>query len=309
MNNEMFSGLVNEVLGSFHAEYLMPNHDAFYDVGFRVMKNQQKSNLLQCHRLKYNGQLKLVYFLNDMTAFDRELLEADERYTYMLVYYLLDAIQDIENNGFLNINCIERRLNKVYVDSHTKNVKLIYVPLNLPVNSQDKVDFEAEIKSGLVQLLKEKQEADSAGIERLITYLTDDTLQLSEVGRQIQAADSTLEELKEVQFEKSEKIGCDEVVIKAVDTTMVFHIHQENYILGKSAERADGVIAGNPTVSRVHCRIFKAGGDYYLIDMGSANGTFFNRERVSSTTPVKLTNGGSLRIANMEFMVWRKENE
>ena len=41
--------------------YLLENNELFYDIGYKVMQNLEETYLLKCHRLKYNGKIKLVY--------------------------------------------------------------------------------------------------------------------------------------------------------------------------------------------------------------------------------------------------------
>lgn len=74
-------------------------------------------------------------------------------------------------------------------------------------------------------------------------------------------------------------------------------------MIGKSKDRVNGVIIGNPAVSRVHCKILYQNGTYFIVDMGSSNGTFLNGKRVSATEPLPIQNGSRIRIANIELMV------
>ena len=41
--------------------YLLENNELFYDIGYKVMQNLEETYQLKCHRLKYNGKIKLVY--------------------------------------------------------------------------------------------------------------------------------------------------------------------------------------------------------------------------------------------------------
>lgn len=54
------------------------------------------------------------------------------------------------------------------------------------------------------------------------------------------------------------------------------------------------------TVSRRHAEVRKDGGDYYASDVGSLNGTYLNRERI--TSPVKLANGDELQIGKYKLV-------
>ncbi len=66
--------------------------------------------------------------------------------------------------------------------------------------------------------------------------------------------------------------------------------------MGRSETR--DVIIPDPASSRHHCSIFPQEGRYILRDMGSANGTYLNGNRVRET---ELTDGDRVRIGNTEF--------
>lgn len=66
----------------------------------------------------------------------------------------------------------------------------------------------------------------------------------------------------------------------------------EELIIGRG-EKCRLVLDDN-YVSTVHARIFSNGGRYMLEDLGSTNGTYLNRKRV--TSPVELNRGDQVKI-------------
>lgn len=59
------------------------------------------------------------------------------------------------------------------------------------------------------------------------------------------------------------------------------------------------VVISDPYASQVHARVFRRDGTYYLEDMGSTNGTYLNRRKVTSATPV--SRGDRARIGKTEL--------
>lgn len=59
------------------------------------------------------------------------------------------------------------------------------------------------------------------------------------------------------------------------------------------------VVITDPYASQVHARVFRRDGTFYLEDMGSTNGTYLNRKKVSSATPV--SRGDRARIGKTEL--------
>jgi pSer/pThr/pTyr-binding forkhead associated (FHA) protein len=67
---------------------------------------------------------------------------------------------------------------------------------------------------------------------------------------------------------------------------------KESITLGRAAT-CDLVVADN-YVSNVHARIYLRDGSYWLEDLGSTNGTYLNRSRVS--TPTAIGPGDDIRM-------------
>jgi pSer/pThr/pTyr-binding forkhead associated (FHA) protein len=58
------------------------------------------------------------------------------------------------------------------------------------------------------------------------------------------------------------------------------------------------VFLDDVTVSRDHALIVQRGGDYYLDDCGSLNGTYVNRERIESH---RLVDGDELQVGKFKL--------
>jgi pSer/pThr/pTyr-binding forkhead associated (FHA) protein len=63
----------------------------------------------------------------------------------------------------------------------------------------------------------------------------------------------------------------------------------------------DGGLEGG--VSRRHCKIWREGGEYCVEDLGSANGTFLNGERLTPYLPHSLGDGDDLQLGQVRLGV------
>jgi len=63
----------------------------------------------------------------------------------------------------------------------------------------------------------------------------------------------------------------------------------------------DGGLEGG--VSRRHCKIYEEDGDYFVEDLGSANGTFLDGERLTPYLPHVLEDGDKLQLGRVELEV------
>ena len=142
---DYFAGKLTEIQETEDTAYLLENNEIFYDIGYKVMQNQENVNLLKCHRLKYNGKIKLVYFTRDDTSLADCLAKSDIDGVLNLIHRLIEAMLQIENLGFLNMACIDNRLSHIFVEPGTQNVKIIYLPVNLAgVGTYTRQTFSSE---------------------------------------------------------------------------------------------------------------------------------------------------------------------
>ena len=70
--------------------------------------------------------------------------------------------------------------------------------------------------------------------------------------------------------------------------------------IGKSLEN-DCVINDNPLISRRHARIEKDGSKYYIIDLKSTNGSFIEKKRIPSDIKVEIFDGDVFSLADEVF--------
>lgn len=267
MIKEYLGEQIIELENRFQSEYLLNNPELFYDTGFRVMKNQERSCLVPCHRLKYNGKIKLVYFTSEYSTMAQVLRDTDTEHIDIVISNLFRAIKEVRGNGFLNVSYLETRPDKIYVENNTYAVKLIYLPVNIPGVGAQTEAFENEVHAQLEKVMRETRPAE---VEHL-----------------------NISEKKE------------NLVLMSVDNQLTIEVTGDEFLIGKNAEKVNGVIEGNSAVSRVHCKIIKKNMKYYLADMNSANGTYVNNQRITQDNPVEIDEGARVKLANMEFIVRR----
>ncbi|MCD6350852.1 MAG: FHA domain-containing protein, partial [Armatimonadetes bacterium] len=83
------------------------------------------------------------------------------------------------------------------------------------------------------------------------------------------------------------------VVLNGDMANWEFTLEGEEMTLGRRSDN-DIVLPADRRISRQHARVFERDGDWYIEDMGSANGTFVNDRRVHA--PVRLRPGDRVRV-------------
>ena len=79
---------------------------------------------------------------------------------------------------------------------------------------------------------------------------------------------------------------------------------QDQYTVGKLNTEADFVIH-EPSVSRVHAKIQRNEGKYFVRDLNSTNGTFLNERRLRINERVQIQPGDTIAFARAEYRVGR----
>lgn len=290
MENIILEEHVLEAGGS-NTAFLLKNPDLFYDTGFKVMRNQKDGMLLECHRLRYNGKIKLVYFTEDLAPFDLMLEESAISGIRTLLHNLGNALRTVENNDFLNVVCIDNRLEKIFVDANTLSVKLIYLPINIPVNKIAAKACKRKIWEQLYRKLQTMPIAQNPEIKEILENLPYEAFLMPD-------------EKNTDSGDVSTKIGkAKKYALAEINGSIYIPIVGEEFLIGKSADKVNGVIEGNPAISRIHCKMLFERGKLLIQDMGSANGTFVNGRRLSAKECMEVEEGSRVKLANKEFVI------
>jgi pSer/pThr/pTyr-binding forkhead associated (FHA) protein len=87
------------------------------------------------------------------------------------------------------------------------------------------------------------------------------------------------------------------VIKKGPDAGMSFTISRQKISIGRHPE--SDIFLDDITVSRRHAEIRREEGKFGLIDTGSLNGTYLNRERIESA---ELNNGDEIQIGKFRLL-------
>ncbi|MEW6553042.1 MAG: FHA domain-containing protein [Actinomycetota bacterium] len=113
------------------------------------------------------------------------------------------------------------------------------------------------------------------------------------------AVESEIEEEIEVSLpiEFPEEGGAILVIKKGPDAGMRFALNRDLISIGRHPE--SDIFLDDITVSRRHAEIRREGGAYSLLDTGSLNGTYLNRERIEASP---LADGDEIQIGKFRLL-------
>lgn len=73
------------------------------------------------------------------------------------------------------------------------------------------------------------------------------------------------------------------------------------FVIGKERGRATYCISDNSSISRTHAKIMARGGRFYLVDLGSTNGTYVNGAKISPNVETEIARGDEIKLADEAF--------
>lgn len=303
MKTLLESGKIEEIKVSQNIAYILNDSSLFNLTDYKFLKSPNSNGLVKCTKVLYNGKIKLIYFSSGQKSFKNMIPSLDSNSFIKIISNILKTVLYVKNYGFLSCNNLDLSFDKIFVDSRTLAVSLIYLPINSL--NDDLFAFENELRSGFIKVITSAPLLDNTKMSRIISYLSNSELSFSELCENID---------REIEAEKVEPkeppLGSQPTLIFSCTDTqnpISFKINTPKYIIGKNPAKVDGVISFNPAIGRAHCRFIYRNNNYYIIDgdgiKSSTNGTYINGERIEDLQPHSVKNGDIIRLANSDFTV------
>ncbi len=325
--NESLRNKLSEVMGANNISYILNNSSDFSVTGYKVMQNQSSSGLLRCAKIMYNGKVKLVYIVDNNKPLSYVATRLGVNELNAVVFNLIQRAMDIKANGFFRAENLELDFNKIFVDTTDYSVHFIYFPVSGGATGKIST-FDNEFRIALINLFNAFPVFATAQFQKLCSDLANGSLPLEAILKKLQNnsngnnfgqdVDKINNNSKgyqhmgysDVSYRDGGVYGYVQVpqpimTITSINSPfqMTFTINQTEFLIGKNPNMVHGAVTYNPAISRVHCRINFDAGRYFLTDMGSANGTFINQQRLEKQQTVEVHNGDYLKLANSDFVI------
>lgn len=299
------TGKIRELSCGTNFAYIINENSDFLVTEYKVLKNQHDKGFVKCMRLMHNGKIELYYLTENYRPFSTMLSSIDGEGFMTIVTNLFASVLEVKNNGFLACQGIDISIDKIFVNPSNYTIGLIYIPTRTRAFESYET-FENELRTSLVKLISNMPTISSQKIVTLSMDLIDGTLDLEALVNKsrgmVHMSSTKSPEMVHmssatppVQKEKS-------LILIAPSYNITFCIDKGEYVIGKHPT-VDGVISFNKAISRYHCKILQNMGGYYVEDLGSSNGTYLNQKRLEPNKPMRIENGDSLRLADLDFQI------
>lgn len=338
--NSSLQNKLSEVVGANNIAYIINENSSFSVTGYKVMQNHNGSGLLKCAKLNYNGKIKLVYIVGNLKPLSHVATRLGVNELNAVIFNLIQRALDIKSNGFFRAENLELDFNKIFVDTSDDSVYLIYFPIS--GGTTGKISgFENEFRIALINLFNSFPVFNAPQFQRLCSDLSNGSLPLEQVLKKLQDningnyhtpmsppvgnMQNPIYQQQGYQnavnqqyyqniaypqgyqgvYDNQQQVAQPVMTITAINSPVqiALSISIPEYLIGKNPEMVNGAVTHNPAISRVHCKVTYSAGRYYLTDMGSANGTYVNQQRLEKQQTVELHSGDYLQLANSDFIV------
>lgn len=311
--------------------FVLETESIFNYAGYKVIRSTDELQFVKPGRLLHNGKVKLIYNISEYRSLASLLEDMDSEIYANIICNIYDAIKRLGSNGFIKIENTIINNEEIFIDIKDNSVHLICLPLNECVIHMNSEELHRNLKSNIMDTIKRYKHLESYVIKKLIENLSKDKLitidftekSENECENKMAVVEEEVSEINDKPekkkasffgkiFNKNKKSLSNEEIKEVTniklesldsDTPIILNINKDTYTIGKNESFVDGLILNDKTISRIHCRIVKEKGQYYITDLGSLNGTYVNNKKLIENNFVAINKGDVIKISRINFIV------
>ncbi len=275
--------------------YLLDEGGSFVPTQYKVLLNQATGCLLPCVRMSYNGR-EMFYYITGSKKPLSSMLSSMSGETFLTVAAnLLRAVVQVRQIGFLPCENIDLSLDKIFVNTVTEKVSLVYVPCS-PTLFEDGVSMENELRSRLIKLVN--------GVPNLSTPKT--TAFAVDLANGALSLESVLRRLDPKPVPPPPPAKKLYLLLGEGPAGKQIAVTKDHFVIGrtdKGTEKADFVLSESKYIGRRHCQIDTRGSSFVIKDLRSVNHTFLNGNQLAPEKEYPLKNGDTIKVVDFTLRV------
>lgn len=304
MNTKIDYGIITKIPCGENFEYVLEDNNYFNSTQYKILQGQMNNIFIPCMKIIRNGKISLYYIAQEYKTLSSMTETMDSDLMADVLIRLFDNLLEVQNNGFLDCQCINMSSDEIFIEKQTMNIKFVYLPIS-PKIVHSVAEFEQNLRVEIVNKLKQSIGQFSSRLEQLIADITNDSLTLEDIVHKYKG--ETTQQL-ERQQDKVTNIQEDthELKLVAKNTPTYFEciLNKDNILIGRKVGVVDIVIPFSNKISRQHCRIIRKDGAFYVIDEGSTSGTYVNKKRLENGKRYLIQQGDTISFADIEFEIF-----
>lgn len=300
MNSLMERNIIIENKRGNNFSYTLSDNNLFLSTEYKVLQSQGSKCFVECMKMLHNGKVELLYLTSNLKSLSNIITSITPDNFLSIIVNLFTSIITTKNNGFLSCKNVDVSFDKIFVDTRTNKVKLIYIPINQH-SYDDEQSFENEIRTSIVKVISNISSLSTTKTMQLSSDLQNGTLSLEKICAQLGGKFSSSPIPTREPDTTSHTSTCKLVALNSPQRFELV-VSKEEYTIGKK-DTNDGVVSFNKMISRVHCKITCKHSQFWISDLQSANGTYVNHVKLPSNQPHIMNNGDIVRMADSDFQV------
>lgn len=300
------TGVIQEIECGNNFGYVFQDNNSFVSTDYKVLQSQTNGIFVQCMKMMYNGKIQMYYITDDYRPISAVFAEINLDMLINIVINVFESIAEVRNNGFLSSQNIDISKDKIFVDSATLKVKLVYLPINRKVfNSY--AEFQSELRSRFIKLINEVVINSNVRLEKFLLDLANGSMSIEDIYNKYKGVGIPPLQTPKNGMGNMGDINNENMPLKlvAINAPKYFEVilDREKIVLGKKQEIVDVAITFNKMISRKHCSIIRSNGNYYISDEDSLNGTYVNKVKIAPYQMTIIKRGDTIRMADSDFQI------
>lgn len=286
--------------------FLFQEQDPFFEIGCRILEQEQFPQMLPYQRRQQNGREKLVYQAEgeNLIPLADIVPELGGNELIGLLCGILALNIKVEENGFLKKECIWYQYDNLYYDKTAGWVMAAVLPITGELRYADGSSWFSCFEETIIRIAAHLPYSQIVYIRKLVQMLKMEQLTQEEALVELQRlGGSGAGQLLPVR--RAHQNTSLKLLYHGNDRELEFNVNDEDFLIGRNADAADGVIPSefSKAVSRKHCLITKMNDKYFVQDLKSVNHTLVNGIMIPPYELMELENNDLLSVGDIEFRV------
>lgn len=283
--------------------------DMFSKLEYKVLTSQENGDFLPLYLLRQNGRPQFWYTIPSLYySLEHKCAEMEPQILFHVIETLDRICTETEKNGFLKLEHLDLSLDRIFIETNSGKLQMIYLPLNT-ADGTTLLNKENIMRQLVKELLSHNINLKVSGrVQRLNRDLQNGIVTFTKIMENIRTgaydvnADNAYFDDEGTFVVDSGKRRYPYLVL--VENQIPIPITKADFLLGKNTEQVDGAIYNHNEVSRKHCRILSKLGKYYVKDVGSKNGTYLNQYMLRPYEEAEIHHGDCLRLGKCELIFY-----
>jgi len=178
LNRLIAENLIIENKDNSSLSYILKEDSLFFDIGYKVLQNQEERGFIRCYTVSHNGKIKLIYNISGYKSFQQLIGQMSHESFLAVIYKILLAVSEVKNNGFMQCGNILVDFDRIFIDTNNLNTYLIYLPVNNKTDNDSDIAFENELKSNIIEAVLKNENIRSEAVLKLFNDLKSNKLSL-----------------------------------------------------------------------------------------------------------------------------------